>query len=249
MIQPKYSPEEALQRVKLMMKYDTSKTLNENIIISEQIDISSDIRDIKDEISSFNSDEGEIIKIIQKYNSAADFNKLIDAWKEKYSTDFGGALYSAINSNDPTESKQLQDHLKSFGITATAKSTGDKRGTFMWDFGQGIKNDGKKKTDDGKKDKTNEKTSSYTPCKPGQYIINCKSDVVKQIQGCLGMPVKYQTGNFGPITQGNLQKLGKGFENGFTDKDVDTICNKQPVKPAGVEDLEDETTANTQKPF
>ena len=30
MIQPKYSPEEALQRAKLMMKYDTSKTLNEN---------------------------------------------------------------------------------------------------------------------------------------------------------------------------------------------------------------------------
>lgn len=30
MVHPKYSPEEALQRVKLMMKYDTSKTLNEN---------------------------------------------------------------------------------------------------------------------------------------------------------------------------------------------------------------------------
>lgn len=37
MVQPKYSPEEALQRVKLMMKYDTSKTLNENKeTISEQ---------------------------------------------------------------------------------------------------------------------------------------------------------------------------------------------------------------------
>jgi hypothetical protein len=30
MVHPKYSPEEALQRAKLMMKYDTSKTLNEN---------------------------------------------------------------------------------------------------------------------------------------------------------------------------------------------------------------------------
>jgi hypothetical protein len=30
MVHPKYSPEEALERVKLMMKYDTSKTLNEN---------------------------------------------------------------------------------------------------------------------------------------------------------------------------------------------------------------------------
>ena len=30
MIQPKYSPQEALERVKLMMKYDMGKTLNEN---------------------------------------------------------------------------------------------------------------------------------------------------------------------------------------------------------------------------
>lgn len=30
MVQPKYSPEEALERVKLMMSYDMSKTLNEN---------------------------------------------------------------------------------------------------------------------------------------------------------------------------------------------------------------------------
>lgn len=30
MVQPKYSPEEALQRIKLMMEYDSSKTLDEN---------------------------------------------------------------------------------------------------------------------------------------------------------------------------------------------------------------------------
>ena len=37
MVQPKYSPEEALQRVKLMMGYDTKKTLKENKeIIFEQ---------------------------------------------------------------------------------------------------------------------------------------------------------------------------------------------------------------------
>ena len=41
------------------------------------------------------------------------------------------------------------------------------------------------------------------------------------------MATKYQTGNFGPLTQGELKKLGKGFENGFKDADVNTICNKQ----------------------
>jgi hypothetical protein len=38
MVQPKYSPEEALQRIKLMMEYDSSKTLDENKeTISEQL--------------------------------------------------------------------------------------------------------------------------------------------------------------------------------------------------------------------
>ena len=37
MVQPKYSPEEALQRIKLMMEYDSSKTLSENKkVIKEQ---------------------------------------------------------------------------------------------------------------------------------------------------------------------------------------------------------------------
>ena len=37
MVQPKYSPEEALERVKLMMKYDLSKTSTENMkVVSEQ---------------------------------------------------------------------------------------------------------------------------------------------------------------------------------------------------------------------
>jgi hypothetical protein len=37
MVQPKYSPEEALKRIKLMMEYDSSKTLTENEkVISEQ---------------------------------------------------------------------------------------------------------------------------------------------------------------------------------------------------------------------
>jgi len=39
MVQPRYSPEEALERVKLMMKYDSSRTLNENKeVIFEQTD-------------------------------------------------------------------------------------------------------------------------------------------------------------------------------------------------------------------
>lgn len=40
MVQPKYNPQEALERVKLMMKYDLSKTLNENKKVIEEQSVS-----------------------------------------------------------------------------------------------------------------------------------------------------------------------------------------------------------------
>ena len=39
MVQPKYSPEEALQRIKLMMEYDSSKTYTENKVIVENKEV------------------------------------------------------------------------------------------------------------------------------------------------------------------------------------------------------------------
>lgn len=70
--------------------------------------------------------------------------------------------------------------------------------------------------------------SKYKPC-TGQYHENCKSNVIKKVQACLGMELKYQTGNFGPITKRALQS--KGFTT-FTDADVDKICGVQkPVEP------------------
>ena len=37
MVHPKYTPEEALAKIKLHMKYDASKTLNENkVVVSEK---------------------------------------------------------------------------------------------------------------------------------------------------------------------------------------------------------------------
>ena len=53
MYKVKLSPEEALETIKLRMKYDSSKTLTENVsIIKEQVDIGGDIRDIKDELDA-----------------------------------------------------------------------------------------------------------------------------------------------------------------------------------------------------
>lgn len=130
----KYSPEESLEKIKLFMKYDSKKTLNENKLIVEQVDISGDIRDIKDEIDKFNSDEDLLIKIIEKYTKKEDFKKLLDAFKEKYATELGTSLYLAINSQDKKESQQLIDHLAKLGITAKRQPMTDKSGKWQWAF-------------------------------------------------------------------------------------------------------------------
>lgn len=65
-------------------------------------------------------------------------------------------------------------------------------------------------------------STQYTPCPAnGPYKQGCKSDVVKKIQGCLGVRT---TGNFGPLTQAALTKIG--YSSGFTSTDVEDICNK-----------------------
>jgi hypothetical protein len=64
--------------------------------------------------------------------------------------------------------------------------------------------------DSGKDNNTTTTGSKYIDC--SSYDINkqdipflCKSPIVKEIQKCLGLEPKYQTGNFGPIT---MEKLG-----------------------------------------
>jgi len=48
MVQVKYSPKQALEKIKLMMKYDSSKTLNENKQnISKKSEIKSPIMKTK----------------------------------------------------------------------------------------------------------------------------------------------------------------------------------------------------------
>jgi hypothetical protein len=78
MIQPKYSPEEALERIKLMMKYDSSKTLNENkkVIFEEEetavaASTSTDANTVT--VTDLMGDTG---KLRQYYQMMSDFGPL-----------------------------------------------------------------------------------------------------------------------------------------------------------------------------
>jgi hypothetical protein len=78
--------------------------------------------------------------------------------------------------------------------------------------------------------RTQKPKPKYPPCQNGRYVLGCSSEVVRQVQECLGFMVSDQDGKFGKITQAALQKLG--FAGGFTDKDVEKICKKVEEDPA-----------------
>jgi hypothetical protein len=134
MVQPQYSPQESLKRVKLMMKYDISKTLNENKeIIFEQDTTDADVEDIVRELDRFNSDEQKIVDIIKKYKNKSSFQNFLNKYKSISKKDFGDEIARAIKyPGDAKEYADLAKHLKTIGITLgqTAGSSGRGRLTF-----------------------------------------------------------------------------------------------------------------------
>jgi len=98
--------------------------------------------------------------------------------------------------------------------------------------------------------------SKYSWCEAMPFQFGCHNDRIREIQLCLGLPEKYQTGNFGPITSAKLKEVGYDISGGITEdiyRDVLARCNKfgtpaqtatperekpiervQPIKPAAI---------------
>lgn len=95
--------------------------------------------------------------------------------------------------------------------------------------------------------------SQYKSC-PEVYPIKfgCKNETIKKVQACLGLPEKYQTGNFGPITQQSL--INKGYDgNSITTEITINVCGqnnpeKPPVTTPPVKPEEIEAPDNTINP-
>jgi hypothetical protein len=326
MVQPKYSPEEALHRVKLMMGYDLNKTLTENVdsisTLNEQEtagntaniarDIvgylvgdvqSSDLNNIQnivdDRILGKTFKDGTCLmkKVLEYFGrggnhrwtnylttlsafsgTGLDLIKAIQAAEEGGESEFEDIkkdLVDSINKElngfcktNSTETPQTSDTIPAAGkgfeslrrikeikdtVCTAKKDEGAETYTITIGGSKGLDLDRWAKrwgvtpqeivdarNSCGKKDTANSgggggssRKSSFTPCVAGKYVRGCKSDVVKKVQACLEMPSKYHTGNFGPITQGELQKKFPDLAQGFTDADVTKICSKTvtPVKP------------------
>jgi hypothetical protein len=264
MKQPEYSPLEALERIKLMMKYDMSKTLNENK------------ETIKQPIN-------EILQLIPLtlpwligYGTTAAA-AAIGTWI--YNVQGGGDAFSktqtflqgctSLDKNlKPTQSKGdhraaadgIYNAIQGIGtdevaikgsitsmetvadLCAMAKYynrtygdlyddldsdlDGESFRQYVWSAIAPVVDDAEEDLEKVKKEGDTKvtggtKTKKYKVCS-GTYTQGCYSEVIKQVQGCLGGLVT--DGKFGPKTNEKLKAAG--FSSGFSDNDVDKICNK-----------------------
>ena len=132
----------------------------------------------------------------------------------------GGDLTKTLNyivTTEPT-SVQAKNRLKQLNAQILSgkggqpkPNTGDKKGL----GGIDIVWDGQKKSDE--KVINPIKKSRYHDCSgKDTFEFGCRSPKIKEIQTCLGMEERYQTGNFGPLTQKALQDAGYDVSQGIT---------------------------------
>lgn len=240
MVQPKYTPQEALERVKLMMRYDMSKTLTENVdsknsILKEQVSaseaasISNKVHKILsgdvetedlDELSSLltsavfgkTSQDGNclLVKIMQYYSKSGVLG-----------TPGGGLFGSGDMLKDITNSTEIGEPEFDDVKQELIKKINDELSKFC--------KTGKIKTDGGGSGGggTSRKTTNWKSNCSGTYTQGCESSKVGEVQSCLGgLTVDNK---FGPRTAAKLKE--KGFGESFTDADVAKICAKKEDKP------------------
>jgi len=83
-------------------------------------------------------------------------------------------------------------------------------------------------------------TSRYHDCnsKSLPHEFGCRSEQIKKVQICLGLPEKYQTGNFGPITKKAIEDKGIDVSNGMTQSVIDKVCGSQETTPLNREPIQ-----------
>jgi hypothetical protein len=237
MVQPKYSPEEALERVKLMMGYDSSKTLNENRkIIFEQdgeIDIYGNIETIKNELDGFTTDEGEIVKILKNYDTKQLFDDFLKKYKDVVKKDLGTHFGNSFTQRDRTEWNELNTHLKPLGMSIEQKRVGNDLTTEF---------KGSSVSDTSSSDKTIPAAPVAPPPIPKELV---DAEGVKKFQDWLdknypGWASGYKGGilnksgrgygRFGPRTTAAWDKYKNNYTTSLTSKEETPVKKEIPPK-------------------
>ena len=286
MKQPEYSPLEALERIKLMMKYDMSKTLNENKQVISELDINpagaattaigaglgyyagvgygAELGTALIPIPIVGTAIGALVGLGlvafadwmgDPEHGKEDFKELMKACSSKGSERLVKTLENSEirqiaytikdskgNFNDDEEA--IVNALSSIPTVGDLCEVNKRLPGGLWGFLDDLTNSSSEwelflrpiegmiedsevlmEPEKVKKSGTTKTTTTKYKVCSGTYTQGCYSEVIKQVQGCLGGLVT--DGKFGPKTNEKLKSAG--FSSGFSDNDVDKICNKTDI--------------------
>lgn len=151
------------------------------------------------------------------YQGQDAITKFLEFYKQDEGVDFVSDVNSVGVANLSVMAKNMKPQIialsKGGGVPTATKTppTGGNKGLggidIIWD---GQKKEGEKVT-------TTVKKSKYHDCSgKDTFEFGCKSPKIKEIQTCLGMEGRYQTGNFGPLTKKALEDAGYDVSKGIT---------------------------------
>jgi hypothetical protein len=125
MYKRKLSADEALETIKLRMKYDSSKTLNENVNLIQEQELEKDVETINGELKDTFTDEQTIVDTLLKYNTPEKFKQMLNKYKELTGEEMGFSFRKGFTPrSDKSEWAQLKDHAKSVGYNLEGDLSG-----------------------------------------------------------------------------------------------------------------------------
>lgn len=173
----------------------------------------------------YGNDLKNAYNILKKYATNGKGKEFLDRYTN---TGLGkGSLTKTLDNVWTTgaESGQLKQMMLSMiqkiesGKATTTNTSGEGTGTSAGIGGVTIKWDGETVPGGG----GGGKPSIYTDKPDFPFVKGNRNPLIKEIQACLGLPAKYQTGNFGPITEKALIAKGYDLTNGITKEMYDKI--------------------------
>lgn len=249
MVQPKYNPQESLERVKLLMKYDSKKTLTENRQVIFEEESTPKMVTAKDLIgdsslwANINWSKRKGVKgVVDALDGWVDMEDLqfvletiksLDGWcfyddatqKNISATEAFVMLYKEDENGD-----ELKKDVE--GVGTRTLPTGAEQlkrsiiGTIDAQIAKGCSSSGGGGGGGG----GGGKRVPFKECS-GKYYRGCKAEAIRKVQECLGGLVV--DGKFGGKTEGKLKEKfpDKEYWKFFVDADVDVICGKSTPQP------------------
>lgn len=192
------------------------KTVDESLINEQSGEVSAQqlqkaAKELDDQLSGdfFEGDSTDMqdaLNVVKQFDGKTYKGKsavevLKSAYKKVSGSDLVNDFKTKLKNLDFVGSEAKSDALTILGGSSNTTTTtkGDLSGiNITWDGEQGGGDDG-----GGGNDITptpTPKKTKYHDCSDFPMVMGCKSPRIKELQYCLGMESKYQTGNFGPKT-------------------------------------------------